>query len=98
MPKLICFALLGSVLFQTQVFAGYVSGYTRSDGTYVQGYERSDPNSTVTDNYSYKGNTNPYTGQTGDNYYRNSPTSQYYGTTGSSSWGTGSYSGYDSNQ
>lgn len=59
-------------------FAGWVDGYPRSDGTYVQGYYCSDPNSTVTDNYSYKGNTNPHTGQEGNNYYRHSPSSQYY--------------------
>lgn len=31
--------------------AGYVHGYTRSNGTYVQGYYRSTPNSTRADNY-----------------------------------------------
>ncbi len=59
-------------------FAGWVSGYTRSDGTSVSGYNRSDANGTVTDNYSYKGNTNPSTGEVGTNYYRHSPSSQYY--------------------
>lgn len=56
----------------------YVNGYTRKDGTYVQGYTRSSPNSTVQDNFSYKGNTNPYTGSVGNNYYRNNPSSEYY--------------------
>lgn len=56
----------------------WVNGYTRSDGTYVQGHYRSDSNGTVRDNYSYKGNTNPYTGQTGTNRYRDNPTSEYY--------------------
>jgi hypothetical protein len=40
----------------------YVHGYTRSDGTYVQGHYRSSPDGTVTNNYSYEGNVNPYTG------------------------------------
>ena len=43
----------------------YVQGYYRADGTYVQGYYRSAPNNTTLDNYSTKGNTNPYTGQQG---------------------------------
>ncbi len=48
------------------VFADqYVQGHYRSNGTYVQGYYRSSPNSTRSDNYSTKGNINPYTGQRG---------------------------------
>mgnify|MGYP003392800953 CR=1 FL=1 len=72
--------LVLAVLFTavSMCYAGWVSGYTRSDGTYVNSYYRSDPNGTVTDNYSYKGNYNPYTGQEGTNYYRHSPSSEYY--------------------
>ncbi len=43
----------------------YVNGYYRSEGTYVQPYYRTRPNSTTLDNYSTKGNVNPYTGQPG---------------------------------
>ena len=56
----------------------YVKGYTRKDGTYVQGHYRSDANSTVTDNYSYRGNTNPYTGQIGTDRYTHDATSPYF--------------------
>jgi hypothetical protein len=42
----------------------YVQGYTRQDGTYVQGHWRSSPDHNPYNNYSYPGNTNPYTGQT----------------------------------
>jgi len=56
----------------------WVNGYYRKDGTYVAPYYRSSPNDTVRDNYSYKGNVNPYTGEVGHNYYRNNPTSEYY--------------------
>ena len=56
----------------------YVNGYYRKDGTYVNGYYRSSPNNTSRDNYSYKDNYNPYTGETGSNYYRNDRTSEYY--------------------
>jgi hypothetical protein len=43
----------------------YVNGYYRNDGTYVQGHYRTAPNSTRTDNYSYRGNVNPYTRKVG---------------------------------
>ena len=61
----------------------YVSPYVRSDGTYVEGHMRSSPNNSTFDNYSSRGNTNPYTGERGSrNPY------------GSSSGGSGS--GYGS--
>ena len=47
----------------------YVQGHTRSDGTYVQPHMRSDPNNTVQDNWSTKGNINPYTGEEGTKTY-----------------------------
>ncbi|CAN5816784.1 hypothetical protein BH20PSE1_BH20PSE1_01430 [soil metagenome] len=43
----------------------YVQPHVRSDGTYVQGYHRSDANESRSDNYSSRGNTNPYTGERG---------------------------------
>ena len=53
-------------VFASSAFADvYVRGYTRSDGTYVQPHYRSSPNSTTLDNYSTRGNTNPYTGKRG---------------------------------
>lgn len=42
-----------------------VRGYTRKDGTYVAPHYRSAPNSSRLDNYSTRGNYNPYTGKTG---------------------------------
>lgn len=56
----------------------YVQGYTRSNGTYVQPHYRSAPNSTVQDNYSFQGNSNPYTGSTGSNTYQHDVTSPYF--------------------
>ncbi len=85
MRKLIALMLAVLFLTSTLAFAGYVKGYYRSNGTYVQGHYRSDPNSTVRDNYSYKGSTNPYTGKTGTNKYKNSPSSEYYDPFDSSS-------------
>jgi len=93
MRKLFFPLALAVLFFASTSFADqYVQGYTRKDGTYVQGYTRSSPNSSVRDNYSYKGNTNPSTGETGTSYYRNSPSSEYYGTSSSSSSGSGYYS------
>lgn len=42
-----------------------VRGYTRKDGTYVAPHRATNPNSTKLDNWSTKGNTNPYTGKEG---------------------------------
>lgn len=47
------------------VSAGHVNGYYRSDGTYVQPHYRSDPDGDPNNNYSHKGNVNPYTGKRG---------------------------------
>jgi len=45
-----------------------VRGYYRSSGTYVQPHYRTNSNSYKYDNYSYKGNYNPYTGRVGTKY------------------------------
>jgi hypothetical protein len=42
-----------------------VHGYTKKNGTHVQSYERKAPNGTQKDNFSTKGNVNPYTGKKG---------------------------------
>jgi len=49
----------------TAIAAVYVHGYTRKDGTYVAPHYRSDPDSSKLNNWSTKGNTNPYTGKEG---------------------------------
>jgi hypothetical protein len=43
----------------------YVRGYTKKDGTYVAPYVRSDRDSSYNNNWSVKGNQNPYTGESG---------------------------------
>jgi hypothetical protein len=42
-----------------------VKGYYRSNGTYVAPHYRSSPNYTPYDNWSTRGNVNPYTGEVG---------------------------------
>ncbi len=69
MKKILVFGLL--VLFSFGLFSSVVdassrvSGYTTKRGTYIQPYYKSTPNSTKFDNYSTKGNYNPYTGKKG---------------------------------
>jgi|GEM_PF-4823572 len=43
----------------------YVNGYFKNNGTYVQGYYRTTPDNTKDNNYSHKGNINPFTGEKG---------------------------------
>tara|TARA_Y100001970_G_C14250949_1_gene871827 strand:+ start:1578 stop:1871 length:294 start_codon:yes stop_codon:yes gene_type:complete len=45
----------------------WVNGHYKNNGTYVQPHYRSSPNSSRLDNWSTRGNTNPYTGQRGYN-------------------------------
>ena len=45
--------------------AGSVRGYVTKNGTYVAPHYQSAPNKTKLDNYSTKGNVNPYTGKVG---------------------------------
>ena len=42
-----------------------VRSYVRRNGTYVAPSHATNPNRTQRDNYSARGNTNPYTGKTG---------------------------------
>src|SRR5207344_1960138 len=52
----------------------WVNGYTKRNGTVVAPYVRSNPDRIRENNYSYPGNTNPYTG-------RVAPNTGGYGTT-----------------
>lgn len=68
MKILLSIAVLG--LISTQIQADvWGDGYTRDDGTYVQGHYRTRPNHSIYDNYSTKGNSNPWTGKKGTNSY-----------------------------
>lgn len=58
----------------------YVNGYYRKNGTYVQPHYRSDSNNTKLDNWSTRGNVNPYTGSAGTK-------DPYSGTSTSNSFG-----------
>ncbi len=77
------------VLAQTNPKHTYIKGYTRKDGTYVQGHYRTVRNSTNRDNFSTKGNYNPYTGQAGWVQPDNKPNPTYsYPSSNTSSYGS----------
>lgn len=58
-------AFVASCFLWLTASAVHVKGYTKKDGTYVAPHERTAPNHTKNDNYSTKGNVNPYTGKEG---------------------------------
>jgi hypothetical protein len=61
----------------------YQRGYIRRDGTYVEPHYRTRPDNNPWNNYSTRGNTNPFTGERGyANPYRsfNGPTYPSYET------------------
>lgn len=43
----------------------YVAPHVTKQGTFVEGHMKTAPNGTKLDNYSTKGNVNPYTGKEG---------------------------------
>lgn len=73
MKKEFLAGIMLATLMTSPVFAQYVNGYYRSNGTYVQGYHRTQADSSRFNNYSTKGNYNPYTGERGHvDPYKNS--------------------------
>lgn len=59
------FGLFVAVIGAQAALAVSVKGYYKSNGTYVQPYNRTSPNKSLFDNYSTKGNYNPYSGKAG---------------------------------
>lgn len=62
--NILCAAIITVVSIQSYADV-YVQGYQKNDGTYIQPHYRSDPDGDVNNNWSTKGNQNPYTGQKG---------------------------------
>ena len=52
-------------VWDAEARSSYTRGYVKKNGTYVQPHMKTTPNSTKLDNYSTKGNVNPYTGKAG---------------------------------
>lgn len=70
--------LIALATLSTSALAGYVSGYTRSDGTYVEGHYRSAPDSSRSNNLNSRSNGG-------------SQRDEYSGATNKSNPGWGSY-------
>ena len=70
MKKIFCMALLIFFSLTSLSIAGTVKvkGTVTKSGTYRQPHYRTSPNNTKLDNWSTKGNTNPYTGKKGTVY------------------------------
>ncbi|MEQ1666472.1 MAG: hypothetical protein ABL927_13975 [Bdellovibrionales bacterium] len=63
MKKLI---ILSLIMFSWSAFAAHaVRGYVTKNGTFVAPYIRTNPNITKNDNFSAKGNFNPYSNKKG---------------------------------
>jgi hypothetical protein len=93
------FALLLFLVLTLNIFAQVkVRGYHRSNGTYVQPHYRSNPDGNPYNNWSFPGNTNPYTGKvaTGNpsTYLKNYSNNNERTTTNQSQYTSGSSSVY----
>lgn len=64
MKKLIIYCL-GLCLFAGASDAAYVRGHMRKNGTYTMGYHRTRADKNRYNNYSTRGNRNPFTGKRG---------------------------------
>ncbi|CAN5685084.1 hypothetical protein BH11PAT2_BH11PAT2_03950 [soil metagenome] len=103
MKKILVFLAFLLIIPFTSHAAVHVNGYFKKNGTYVAPYYRSSPDSSPYNNYSYPGNTNPYTGKTAtgnadtylNNYYNRSTgttNSTYIPTTYTPTTNIGTYS------
>ena len=68
MKYVLIFSLLMSIAIPAFA-AERVGGYMRRDGVYVAPHYRTKPDDSYFNNYSAKGNRNPYTGRDGDVSY-----------------------------
>lgn len=75
--------LLGFILSAAVVAPAFaagshsVRGYTRKDGTYVAPHHATNPDSSRSNNWSSRGNVNPYTGKIGTVDPYKTPSSTY---------------------
>ncbi len=52
----------------SKISSTYVHGYVKKNGTYVSSYRRSTSDGNFKNNWTTKGNVNPYTGKRGTRY------------------------------
>jgi opacity protein-like surface antigen len=98
--KILTISVVLLILLATSVFAQdvRVKGYDRQDGTHVNSYMRTAPDSTRDNNFSTRGNTNPYTGEAGhkapDSSYSQPRSSYGNSGLGGGNYGSGVNTGY----
>jgi hypothetical protein len=63
--KAIITLIIAAIGISTVTADVYVNSYTKKNGTYVKGHYRSNPDVNFYNNWSTKGNVNPYTGSYG---------------------------------
>ena len=63
--KAIITAIIAAIGISTVSADVYVNSYTKKNGSFVQGHYRSNPDGNFYNNWSTKGNVNPYTGSIG---------------------------------
>lgn len=82
MKRIISLYLSLSVLFISSPAAAdvFVKGYFRKDRTYINSHYRSNSDGFFYNNWSTKGNVNPYTGRAGTKTLKNSASSILYGS------------------
>ena len=80
MKKIISIIYLFFLIQNVCLAETYVNGYFKNDGSYVEPHYRSSPNQTNLDNYSTKGNSNPYNYSEGARAQDYSPEAINYGS------------------
>jgi Ni/Co efflux regulator RcnB len=79
--SIVFLAFLTTLSAQSNSNSKYQSGYFKpSTNTYVEPHMKTSTNSTNVDNYSSKGNINPYTGSTGSKAKDYTPAANNYGS------------------
>lgn len=89
MRRLVSFVACVAVAAPALCQSHYVRGYVRRDGTYVAPHYQTNPDSSLFNNWSTRGNVNPYTGRPGtvDPYHPRVPSnSNPYGSMPSNSY------------
>jgi len=83
MKRLLLSLLLGAAVAMPAMSQSshYVRGHVTKDGTYVAPHYQTNPDSSLLNNWSTKGNVNPYTGKAGtiDPYSPPKPKAPTYG-------------------
>lgn len=65
LASLFLFSSIGAALAAKGAGSHDVRGYTTKKGTYVAPHKQTNPNGSKSDNWSTRGNVNPYTGKPG---------------------------------